>query len=70
VFFSTCGLLREAFNGILAKPTGVEFTIVATAAHDEDMTIFDESLASSIVRLLASGQGDDALINRLYEDQI
>ena len=69
-FFSAYALLREAFNGIFAKPAGVELTMTVTAAHDEDMAIFDESLASSIVRLLASGQGDDALINRLYEDQI
>lgn len=69
-FFSAYALLREAFNGTFAKPTGVELTFTVTAAHDEDMAIFDESLHSSIVRLLASGQGDDALINRLYEDQI
>jgi hypothetical protein len=69
-FFSAYALLREAFNGTFAKPTGVEFAITVTAEHVEDMAIFDESLHSSIVRLLASGQGDDALINRLYEDQI
>jgi len=69
-FFSAYALLREAFNGIFAKPTGIEFAITVTAEHVEDMAIFDESLHSSIVRLLASGQGDDALIHRLYEDQI
>ncbi|MGO2235219.1 hypothetical protein B6N13_09165 [Marinomonas sp. UCMA 3892] len=69
-FFSAYALLREAFNGIFAKPTGVELVVTVTAERVEDMAIFDESLHSSIVRLLASGQGDDALINRLYEDQI
>jgi len=69
-FFNAYGLLREAFNGIFANPTGVELVLTVTAGHAEDMAIFDESLHSSIVRLLANGQGDDALINRLYEDQI
>ena len=69
-FFSAYALLREAFNGTFAKPTGVELAITVTAEHIEEMAIFDESLHSSIVRLLANGQGDDVLINRLYEDQI
>lgn len=69
-FFNAYSLLREAFNGKFAKPTGVEIALTVTAAHSEDMTIFDDSLHSSTVRLLASGQDDDALINRLYEEQI
>lgn len=69
-FFNAYGLLRDAFNGTFAKPTGVEFVMTVTADHLDDMAIFDESLEPAIVRLLASGQGDDALINRLYEDQI
>ncbi|SBS34390.1 hypothetical protein MSP8886_03063 [Marinomonas spartinae] len=69
-FFSAYGLLRDAFNGTFASPTGVELEMTVTVEHVEDMVIFDESLHSSIVRLLANGQGDDALINRLYEDQI
>jgi len=69
-FFSAYALLREAFNGIFAQPSGVEVTISVTGEDIEDMTIFDQSHYSSMVRLLASGQSDDALINRLYEDQI
>jgi len=69
-FFNAYGLLREAFNGTFARPTGVELKMTVTAEHVEDMTIFDESLHSSIMRLLANGQGNDALINRLYEEQI
>ena len=68
--FSAYALLREAFNGVFAQPTGVELNITVTAENSEDMTIFDDSTYSSIVRLLASGQSEDALINRLYEDQI
>lgn len=69
-FFSAYALLREAFNGIFAQPSGVEVTISVTGEDIEDMAIFDQSHYSSMVRLLASGQSDDALINRLYEDQI
>ncbi|SIS90333.1 hypothetical protein [Neptunomonas antarctica] len=69
-FFSAYALLREAFNGIFAQPTGVQLTLDVTAKSSEDMAIFDESPDSSMVRLLASGLSEDALINRLYEDQI
>ncbi len=69
-FFSAYALLREAFNGIFAKPTGVEFVVNVTAQNSEDLAIFDESAASSMVRLLANGMNDNALLHRLYEDQI
>lgn len=69
-FFSAYALLREAFNGIFAQPTGVEITFNVNAKQIEDMSIFDTSLYPSVVRLLASGQDEDALINRLFEEQI
>lgn len=69
-FFNAYALLREAFNGTFAQPTGLELMFSVTGEDSDDMTIFDESLYSSIVRLLANGQGDDALIARLYEEQI
>lgn len=69
-FFSAYALLREAFNGIFAQPTGVEMTINVTGENSDDLAIFDQSLHSSIVRLLASGLSEDALIYRLYEEQI
>ncbi|MCG6201191.1 hypothetical protein [Psychromonas antarctica] len=69
-FFSAYGLLREAFNGVFAEPTGVEFMVDITAADAQDLAIFDESLHASMVRLLASGTSPDALLHRLYEDQI
>ncbi|MFQ3237580.1 MAG: hypothetical protein ACI9C4_003169 [Paraglaciecola sp.] len=69
-FFSAYALLREAFNGIFAQPTGVEISVKITGENSEDMAIFDQSVHSSLVRLLANGQGDDALIHRLYDTQI
>jgi hypothetical protein len=69
-FFSAYSLLREAFNGVFAEPSGVEFMVNVTATDAEDLNIFDESLHASMVRLLASGLSPDALLHRLYEDQI
>ena len=69
-FFNAYALLREAFNGVFAKPTGVEFVVNVTAKNRQDLSIFDESASSSMVRLLANGMNDNALLHRLYEDQI
>ena len=68
--FNAYALLREAFNGTFAQPTGVQLSLTVTAAQEEDLSIFDASPESAMVRLLANGQSDDALIHRLYEDQI
>lgn len=68
--FSAYALLREAFNGTFAQPTGVALGLTVSAANQEDMAIFDTSPQSAMVRLLANGQSEDALIHRLYEDQI
>jgi hypothetical protein len=69
-FFSAYALLREAFNGVFAEPTGVEFTVNVTATDADDLSIFDQSLHASMVRLLASGLSPDVLLHRLFEDQI
>ena len=69
-FFNAYGLLRDAFNGKFTKPTGVEMLITVSAANSEELKIFDRSAKPAMVRLLASAQDEDALINRLYEEQI
>ncbi|GGP49561.1 hypothetical protein [Shewanella saliphila] len=69
-FFSAYALLREAFNGVFAQPTGVEFSVNITAENTDDLTMFDQSLHPAMVRLLAGGLSPDALMHRLYEDQI
>lgn len=69
-FFNAYELLRDAYGSKFAKPTGVEMTLTVSAAHAEDLAIFDQSLAPSMVRLLASGLEDNALMHRLYEEQI
>lgn len=68
--FNAYALLREAFNGTFAQPTGVALTLTVKGSDEDDMAIFDTSPQSAMVRLLANGQSEDALIHRLYEDQI
>jgi len=68
--FNAYGLLRKAYNGIFAEPTGVKFRIKITANKKGDFEIFDSSLHAVIVRLLSNGLNENAILNRLYEEQI
>lgn len=68
--FNAYGLLREAYNGIFAEPTGVRFTIKINVKNEDSFDIFEPSLHAVIVRLLASGMNEGAILNRLFEDQI
>lgn len=67
--FSCYALLREAFNGIFAEPTGVMFRVKVTA-DAEALTVFDGSPHAAMVRLLAVGLSPDVLMHRLYEEQL
>lgn len=68
--FNAYGLLRHAYNGIFKEPTGVKFTIKITANKKDSYEMFDSSLHAVIVRLLSKGLDKDAILNRLYEEQI
>lgn len=68
--FNAYGLLRKAYNGIFKEPTGVKFTIKITANKNDSFDTFDSSLHAVIVRLLSNGLDEDAILNRLYEEQI
>ncbi len=68
--FNAYGLLREAYNGIFKEPTGVQFTVKITADKSHSFEIFDASLDAVIVRLLANGLDEAAILNRLFEEQI
>jgi hypothetical protein len=68
--FNAYGLLRKAYNGIFKEPTGVKFTIKITANKNGSFEIFDSSLHAVVVRLLSNGLDEDAILNRLYEEQI
>lgn len=69
-FFSAYGLLRQAYNGIFADPTGVKFTVDISADKKDAFAIFEQSLHAVIVRLISKGLSDFAILNRLFEAQI
>lgn len=68
--FNAYGLLRKAYNGIFKEPTGVKFTIKITVNDKGSFEIFDQSLHAVIVRLLANGLDEAAILNRLYAEQM
>jgi len=69
-FFKAYGLLREAFNGTFAKPTGIKMSIKISSKHKDDFEIFEISLKPAVTRLLAAGMEENAILNRLYDEKI
>ncbi len=68
--FNAYGLLRQAYNGIFAEPTGVKFTVKITAHEADAFEIFEQSLHAVIVRLVSNGLTESAILNRLFEEQM
>jgi hypothetical protein len=68
--FNAYELLRKAYNGTFTEPTGVKFTVKITADKKDSFEIFDASLHAVIVRLLANGLNENAILNRLFEEKI
>jgi|GEM_PF-455876 len=68
--FNAYGLLREAYNGTFTEPTGVKFTVKIIADKEESFAIFEPSLHAVVVRLLAHGLKESAILNRLFEEKI
>lgn len=69
-FFKATQLLHDAFNGKFPKTEAVQFQVKITAAAAGDLEIFKADPEAPIVRLLAPGMSDRALINRLFGDQL
>lgn len=68
--FNAYELLRKAYNGTFSEPTGVKLTIKISANQKDSFEMFDTSLCAVIVRLLAQGLSETAILNRLYEEQL
>lgn len=69
-FFNATQLLYEAFNGQFPHPQAVEFKVKITAADPADLAVFDQALAAPLLRLLAAGLSDHALLHRLFGEQL
>lgn len=69
--FTAGGLLYRAFPRIFPKPDAVEVTIAVTAANDEARAELAEPVTDALVlRLLADGMNDHAILRRLFHDQL
>ena len=69
-FFDAYGLLREAFNGTFAAPTGVRFQVSVRAQQKEDFDLFKPTTEPALTRLLSAGIAENGILNRLYAEKI
>lgn len=69
-FFNATQLLYEAFNGQFPHPQAVEFKVKLTATDPADLARLDEQPAATLLRLLAPGLPERALLYRLFGEQL
>jgi hypothetical protein len=69
-FFNATQLLYDAYNGKFPHPQAVEFKVKLTAANPADLAVLDQEAAPTLLRLLAPGLSDRALLHRLFSDQL
>ena len=69
-FFNATQLLYEAFNGQFPHPQAVEFKVKITAADPTDLALLDPPAPAAVLRLLAAGLSDRALLHRLFGEQL
>jgi hypothetical protein len=69
-FFDAYGLLREAFNGTFALPTGVKFQVKISSKQADYFEFFKPTVEPSLVRLLSAGMDENTILNRLYGEKI
>jgi hypothetical protein len=69
-FFNATQLLYEAYNGKFPHPQAVEFKIKITATDPAGLTQLDQEPAATLLRLLAPGLSDRALLHRLFSTQL
>ena len=69
-FYQATQLLHTAFNGTFPRTQAVQFQVKCTAETAEDLAVFVEAPEAPLLRLLAQGLPDNALINRLYSEQL
>ena len=69
-FYQATQLLHTAFNGTFPRTQAVEFQVKCTAENPADLAIFADEPAAPLLRLLALGLPDNALLNRLFSTQV
>lgn len=69
-FFNVTQLLYETYNGKFPFPEAVKLEFIVSAKNEADFSIFESQTESPLIRLLAKGMPENALINRLYDEQL
>jgi hypothetical protein len=68
-FFRIGSLLYRAYNGKFPKPDARKLTIHVVPEQNADR-LMKKPTPAFVVRLLAAGMNDHALLHRLYEDEL
>lgn len=75
-YYQATQLLHDAFNGTFPSAKAVEFQVKCTAAAPSDLAVFGPAAAeparaaAPLLRLLAAGLPDNALLNRLFAEPL
>lgn len=70
-FFHVGSLMYEAFEREMDQPDAVRLIVEASALNQEAKDILKQPLHESfVVRLLAAGMNDNAVLHRLFDEQI
>ena len=69
-FYQATQLLHDAYNGTFPRTQAVQFQVKCTAENPADLALLTAAPAAPLVRLLAAGLPDNALINRLFTEQL
>ncbi|MES2734536.1 MAG: hypothetical protein V4714_22500 [Bacteroidota bacterium] len=69
-FFKATQLLYTAYNGKFPRAEAVQFQVKLTAEDAESLSLFNTNAEASLLRLLAQGLPENALINRLFSEQL
>ncbi|RYY21062.1 MAG: hypothetical protein EOO36_01790 [Cytophagaceae bacterium] len=69
-FFNATQLLYEAYNGKFPHPQAVEFKIKISATDPAALAKLADEPAAALLRLLAPGLTDRALLHRLFSEQL
>ena len=69
-FFKATQLLYTAYNGKFPRTEAVQFQVQLTAQAPADLAIFEEQPEAPLLRLLAQGMPDNALLKRLFHEQL
>lgn len=69
-FFKATQLLYTAYNGKFPKAEAVQFQIKLTPEEGVSLSLFDGNPEAPLLRLIAQGMPDRALLNRLFSEKL